>query len=133
MQAIRFLPTRVHGVLDYLVGIALILAPNIFQFSEVGGAAVFVPRVLGAVLILYSLVTRYEWGILKLVPMSYHLMVDFAASVLLAASPFIFGFFSLKPNAWAPHVAVGLIVILVVLVSQTRPGRSTTTPVVTSQ
>jgi predicted membrane protein len=133
MQAIRFLPTKVHGVLDYLVGIALILAPNIFQFSEVGGAAVFVPRVLGVVLILYSLLTRYEWGVLKLVPMSYHLTIDFAAAVFLAASPFIFGFVSLKPNAWVPHVAVGVIVILVVLVSQTQPGRSTTTPVATSQ
>jgi hypothetical protein len=132
MQAIRFLPTKVHGVLDYLVGIALILAPNIFQFSDVGGAAVFVPRALGAILILYSLLTRYEWGILKVVPMPYHLVVDFAASAFLAASPFIFGFISLKPNAWVPHIAVGVVVILVVLVSQTRPGRSTTSPVVTS-
>ena len=27
MDSIRFLPTSVHGVLDYLVGIALIAAP----------------------------------------------------------------------------------------------------------
>jgi hypothetical protein len=131
MQAIRFLPTKVHGVLDYLVGVALILAPTIFQFSDVGGAAVLVPRVLGVVLILYSLLTRYEWGVLKLVPMPYHLVVDFAASALLAASPFIFGFISAKPNAWLPHIVVGVVVILVVLVSQTQPGRSTVATAVT--
>jgi hypothetical protein len=131
MQAIRFLPTRVHGVLDYLVGVALILAPTIFQFSDVGGAAVLVPRVLGIVLILYSLLTRYEWGVLKLVPMPYHLVVDLVASVFLAASPFIFGFIGAKPNAWLPHIVVGVVVILVVLVSQTQPRRSTVPAAVT--
>lgn len=58
----RFLPTKIHGLLDYLVGIALIAAPNIFQFSQVGGAAVAVPRVLGVGLIVYSVFTDYEWG-----------------------------------------------------------------------
>jgi len=122
MESIRFLPTRVHGALDYLVGIALILAPTIFQFSDVGGAAVWVPRVLGAGLIVYSLLTRYEWGVLKVLPMSYHLVVDFIAAVLLAASPFIFGFIGAKPNAWLPHIVVGLTVVLVVIVSRTHPG-----------
>ncbi len=125
MESIRFLPTRVHGLLDYVVGAALLLAPNIFQFNQVGGAAVFIPRLLGVVLIVYSLLTRYEWGLIKLVPMTYHLMIDFAAAVFLAASPFIFGFVEQKPNAWLPHIAVGIAVIIVVLVSRTQPGTST--------
>lgn len=125
MESIRFLPTRVHGVLDYVVGIALLLAPNIFQFNHVGGAAVFIPRLLGAVLIAYSLLTRYEWGLIKVVPMTYHLMIDFAAAVFLAASPFLFGFVKDRPNGWLPHVAVGIAVIIVVLVSRTQPGTST--------
>jgi len=47
LESIRFLPTKVHGGLDYLVGLALILAPNIFQFAGVGAAAVLIPQVLG--------------------------------------------------------------------------------------
>lgn len=122
MESIRFLPTKIHGALDYLVGIALILAPNIFQFGGVGGAAVWVPRVLGVVLIVYSLVTRYEWGVIKVVGMPYHLMIDLGASIFLAASPFIFGFVSQSANVWLPHLVVGITVILVVLVSKTQPG-----------
>jgi len=64
----KFLPTKVHVVLDYLVGIALIFAPMIFGFSDVGGAAVFIPRLLGAVLIIYALCTNYEWGVWKVLP-----------------------------------------------------------------
>ncbi len=132
MESIRFLPTKIHGILDYIVGVALILAPNIFQFSSTGGPAVWVPRVLGVGLIAYSLVTRYEWGVLKVVSMSYHLMIDAAAAILLAASPFIFGFSNQSANVWLPHVVVGITVLLVVLVSKTQPGtRSATSPALT--
>lgn len=124
MQQLRFLPTRVHGVLDYLVGVALILAPNIFQFSGMGGPAVIVPRILGVVLIVYSVFTRYEWGLVKIIAMPYHLVVDLLASLFLAASPFIFGFVNNSPNVWLPHLVVGIVVVLVVLVTQTQPGTS---------
>lgn len=118
----KFLPTKIHGALDYIVGIALILAPNIFGFTEVGGAAVLIPRVLGVALIVYSIFTDYEWGIFKKLSMPYHLTIDFLAAVFLAASPFIFGFSDESANAWVPHVVVGITVILVVAVSQTRPA-----------
>ena len=124
MNAIRFLPTSVHGVLDYLVGIALIAAPYLFGFASVGGIAVYLPIILGIGLILYSLITNYELGIpgIKFIPMPYHLGFDFVAAALLAASPFLFGFSSKPLNVWLPHLVVGIAVILVVLVSQTHPN-----------
>jgi len=36
----RFIPTKVHGILDYVVGVALIAAPWLFGFANVGGPAV---------------------------------------------------------------------------------------------
>ena len=129
MDSIRFLPTKVHGVLDYVVGLALILAPNIFQFADVGGPAVFIPRLLGVVLIAYSLFTRYELGVIKFISMPYHLIVDFLAALLLALSPFLFGFSNKSANVWLPHVVVGIAVIIVVIVSKTQPSRSMERPV----
>ena len=44
----RFLPTRVHGVIDYLWGVALIATPWLFGFAN-GGAAqwvVYRPRLV---------------------------------------------------------------------------------------
>lgn len=118
----RFIPTKVHGALDYIVAIALIFAPMIFGFSEVGGAAVIIPMVLGAGLFLYSLFTKYEWGLIKVLGMPYHLIIDVIASVFLLLSPFIFGFSGEALNVWVPHVAVGITVILVVIFSQTQPS-----------
>lgn len=123
MDSIRFIPTSVHGVLDYLVGIALIAAPWLFGFAPQGGMAVYLPITLGVVLILYSVFTKYELGVpgLKFLPMSYHLVIDFLAAAFLAVSPFLFGFASQPLNVWLPHLVVGVVVILVVLVSQTSP------------
>jgi len=118
----KFLPTKIHGVLDYLVGIALIAAPTIFGFRAVGGPAVVIPTVIGIVLIAYSVFTNYEWGIVKKVPMGYHLLVDYLASGFLALSPFVFGFADRGVNVWLPHTVVGLTVIAVVMVS--KPGIS---------
>ena len=129
MDSIRFLPTSVHGVLDYLVGIALIAAPFLFGFAYVGGIAVYLPIILGIGLILYSLVTKYEFGVpgIKFIPMPYHLIFDFVAAALLAVSPFLFGFSSKPLNVWLPHLVVGIAVVLVVLVSKTHPKMVATT------
>src|SRR5690348_3076779 len=125
MSSIRFVPTFVHGFFDYIGGIGLILAPFVFGFFSVGGIAVILPMVLGVGLLLYSLLTRYELGIpgVKFIPMPYHLVIDFVAAALLAASPFLFGFYHDAPNAWLPHLIAGLVVIVLVLVSQTQPRR----------
>jgi len=84
---------------------------------------VYLPIILGAGLILYSLLTKYELGIpgIKFIPMPYHLIIDFIAAALLAVSPFLFGFSTKPLNVWLPHLVVGVVVILVVLVSQTQP------------
>jgi len=124
-MSLQFIPTKVHGVLDYIVAVALMFAPMIFGFQEVGGAAVAIPVVLGIGLFLYSLLTNYEWGVFKVINMKYHLVFDVLASALLALSPWLFGFADEAWNAWVPHVVVGLTVILVVICSKPQPGNDT--------
>jgi hypothetical protein len=99
----------------------------IFGFKEIGGAAVAIPMILGAGLFLYSLLTNYEWGVFKIINMRYHLIVDIIAASLLTLSPFLFGFINEAPNAWLPHVVVGLTVLIVVACSKTAPAGKDTT------
>jgi hypothetical protein len=111
----RIIDSKVHGILDYLVGLLLIAAPWLFGFSR-GGAETWVPVVLGAGAVLYSLLTRYELGALKLIPFKMHLALDVASGVLLAASPWLFGF---SDHVYLPHLIVGIIEIVTPLM--TRP------------
>ena len=115
----RIIPAFVHGIFDYIGGVALLAAPNIFGFADVGGAAVWVPRIIGAIVLVQSICTRYEVGLIKVIPMKMHLMNDYIASLFLAASPWIFGFNRQPSNAWMPHLVVGIAVFVLSLMTRT--------------
>lgn len=113
------IPTRVHGIIDYLTGVLLLAAPFIFGFAD-GTAAQWLPMLLGTMTILMSLFTRYELSIAKVIPLPVHLVVDVASGLLLAASPWLFGF---ADRIWWPHVVVGLMEIAVPLFTRRQPDR----------
>ena len=119
----RFIPTKFHAPLDYIVGAALIAAPWIFQFSE-HTAATIVPIVLGIGLIAYSLFTNYELGVWKVAPMAVHNLIDIAAGTVLVASPWIFGFADETANVWVPHLVVGMAAIFLGVTTVQRGGYS---------
>lgn len=129
MNRLRFVPTRMHGIMDYLIGIVLFLAPEIFGFSEVGGAAVLIPRIVGVLILGQALVTNFELGLFKILPMTAHLGMDYVVGLFLAVSPFLFGFSNDSANVWLPHVVVGLAIFAQAVVTQMEPqfGRSDVT------
>lgn len=114
----RPITSRMHAMLDYPLGVVLILAPWIFGFSDVGGAAVVVPIAVGALAIGQSLITDWELSIADIVPLPMHLTMDVLAGVVLAVSPFVFGFSDEGTNAWLPHVLAGLGLIAAGLMTQ---------------
>lgn len=113
------IPTRIHAAIDYALGVLLIIAPWLFGFAE-GEAETWVPVFLGAGIILYSLFTAYELGIVPAIGMPTHLGLDVVGGIFLAASPWIFQF---AEFVWVPHVVLGLIEIGTALMTQTTPSR----------
>jgi hypothetical protein len=117
----KVLDTRTHGIIDYVVGVLLILAPFILGFAT-GGPAMWTPIIIGLLIIGQSLLTDYELGVMRKIPMSTHLGIDMAAGAVLLVSPFIFGFADL---IWWPHVIVGAAEIIIALVTKRVPGYRT--------
>jgi hypothetical protein len=114
----RFLSTKAHGVLDYLVGILLIAAPWLFNFAR-GGAETWIFVILGAGALVYSLLTRYELGVVKMIPMPVHLILDAMSGILLAASPWLFNF---DDYVYLPHLIFGLFEVGASLITQKEPA-----------
>jgi hypothetical protein len=114
----RFIPTKVHGVLDYTVGGFIAASPWILGFAR-GGAETKVPEAAGKAAVVYSLLTDYEWGVKKVIPMRQHLMLDLASGVLLAASPWLFGF---AKKTYLPHLLLGLFEIGAALLTIPHPA-----------
>jgi SPW repeat len=113
----RFIPTRLHAPLDYIVGVVLVAAPWIFQFSG-DAAATAVSIVLGVGLVAYSLFTNYELGVWKVAPMAVHNLIDVVAGALLAVSPWIFGYADKGANYWLPFVVIGIAAIFLGLTTK---------------
>ena len=120
----RVIPSYIHGIFDYVGAIGLIAAPNVLGFAD-HEAAAWVPRIVGILIFLQAIVTNYELGLIKLLPMKMHLMSDYMVAVLLAASPWIFGFADEQPRVWLPHVVVGITVLLVSLATETEARHRT--------
>lgn len=114
----RFIPTRVHGYLDYIVGALLIASPWLFDFAA-GGAETWIPVALGAAALIYSLITDYELGASKTISMRTHLTLDLLSGILLAASPWLFGF---ADYVWGPHLILGLFEIAAALMTRREPS-----------
>lgn len=114
----RFVPTWIHGIADWLLGILLIAVPYILGFAR-GGAETFVPVALGITGLIVTFFTNHEYGIVRRIPMIGHLWVDGFAGILLATSPWIFGF---ADAVWIPHVVLGVTEFVASLVTETVPS-----------
>lgn len=106
----KFITTRAHGILDYLVGVILVATPWMLRFDS-NGPATSVMTTLGVSTILYSIITDYELGVIKLLPMKTHLVLDALGGLLLATSPWVFGF---SDVVFWPHVLLGIVELCVV-------------------
>jgi hypothetical protein len=122
----RFISTRTHSILDLIVALLLILAPNIFGFSDNGGAAATIPRVLGIGLFLAELITDNGFSLAGIIPMRIHLMMDYVVGLFLAVSPWLFGFYNQGTNAWLPHLIVGILIVGNAMMTRTVPDHRTT-------
>lgn len=117
----RFLPTRIHGAIDYLWGAALLASPWAFGFAD-GGAAQWIMMVFGLGAFAYSALTDYELGLFRLLPMRLHLVLDGLAGALLAASPWLLGF---ADRVYWPHLVFGLFAVVASLITRTEPDPAT--------
>jgi len=114
----RFIEPKVHGFIDYFVGIMLIAGPTLFNFEN--AIEVFIPAVFGVIQITYALFTRYEFGFFPAISMRKHLRADLIIGALLAGSPWIFGF---AEYIWQPHVLLGTFQMLMALLTRPYPRR----------
>jgi len=110
-MSLRVIPTQAHGVLDYLTGSALLAAPGLLGIKD-DPRATLTLRLAGAGATAYSLLTDYELGLMRLIPMPAHLALDALSGALLASSPWLLGFADRGTRYWLPHALVGATEIL---------------------
>src|SRR4051812_41870444 len=115
----KIIPRFYHGVLDYLSGILLLASPNLFGFANITGPACWVPRIIGLIILVQAMTTDYELGIMKMLPISMHLLTDYGIGALLIATPWLLGF-SVIRSATLTVAVMGVLVIGLSAMTQPR-------------
>lgn len=113
----RLIPTRVHGIVDYLTGVLLIALPWLLGFAD-GGTAQWVSVIVGVAVLGLAAMTDFEVGLMRIVPMPAHLMVDLGTGLFLAVSPWLLGF---SNRVWLPFLLIGAFEVIASLTTHRTP------------
>ena len=114
--------TLVHGILDYVTAPTLITLPRLLKMADM---PTNILSIAGLGVLGYSVMTRYELGVFKLLPMPTHLTIDVLSGATLMAAPFVF----MKGPQRVPAVlytflGFGAFEIAAGLLTQTQPSRA---------
>ena len=111
------IPTSKHAWLDYLAGLLFIAIPYIFGFNRSGMPAGILIGA-GLFILIYSLVTGYEYSLTPLISVKLNLILDVLTGLFVAASPWLFKF---QDEYFLTHVIPGVVLIVVAVISDSIP------------
>jgi hypothetical protein len=109
------LPAVVHGAIEYLAAIVFIGAPTVLKFESAAATAVSV--IVGVVVLIVTASSALPTGLIKAVPPSIHVALDFVLSIFLIATPFLFGFVA-DSTALAFFIVLGVVHLLVTIATR---------------
>ena len=108
---------QMHGwITDYPYVALVSTAPETVGFTEVK-PAVTLCRILSGSILVSSLLTRAEWGVVRVMPYKAHLVFDVLGGALALSAPWLFGF-SRHEKARDAFVTAGIFGILAGTLSQ---------------
>ena len=112
----KIIDTKTHGYVDYIMGIFLLAVPFLFGLN-LSGMESTVFYIVGVTALIYSLLTNYELGVLKIIQMKGHLALDTFSGIFLAGSPWLLGFADIM---YKPHLVFGIIEIGTALITTSK-------------
>jgi hypothetical protein len=111
------IPAFVHGLWEYIAGIALIAAPLLLGYDSSSATAASI--ILGVLLIFLTATTSSSTSLVNQIPLSVHILLDYALAAILIASPFLFGF-SDETTPTAVFIAGGVFHLLFSIATRYR-------------
>jgi hypothetical protein len=114
MSFVRLLPAWLHAIADYAVGTGLIVIALAVGGS---GKAVAAGVVVGATVLVVSMLTKYPLGVAKVLPFTVHSAGDYLAAALLLVAPFALNFHNSDTGLTAVYIVAGIAVLGVSLIT----------------
>ena len=107
----RFVTKTVHAYLDYPVALALMLLPFVLGLGSSEPLALWLSMVTGVAALFLTIFTDHQLGMIRVLPYSVHLGVDFLVGVVFALAPFVLGFSGIDAIYYWTNAAAVLTVV----------------------
>lgn len=107
---------KMHGAADYAYAALTAVLPELAGFEKVEKAR-FLCRMISGGTLAYTIFTRAEWGLFKLIPFKAHLITDFTAGIFTLGAPWFFKFADNK-KARNAFLAIGLTSVVASLLTE---------------
>ncbi len=108
---LRFVTKTIHAYLDYPVALSLMLLPFLLGLGSTNPLALWLSVGTGVAALLLTILTNHQTGLIRVIPYSVHLIVDFAVGVVFLVAPFVLGFSGI--DAW--YYWINAIAVLTVV------------------
>jgi len=95
---IRFVTKNIHAYLDYPVAFGLIVIPSLLVLGSSNPLAYWLSVVTGVAALILTIFTNHKLGLIRILPYSFHLLVDFLVGLTFLVAPFALGFQGI--DAW---------------------------------
>ena len=76
----KILSQKIHGIIDFLVVLFLLSSPTLFGFT---GLLAYFTYSLGIVHLLLTLLTDFNSGVIKIIPLPIHGLIELLVGVVL--------------------------------------------------
>ena len=82
------LNSKVHGLIDYIFVILLLSSPTLFGLPMMTSNFIYA---LGIIHLLLTVITNFEFGLIKVVPFKIHGVIELLVAILLFPIAFYMG------------------------------------------
>jgi hypothetical protein len=116
-----FISTKFYGVINYAAALLLLTSPWFLEYYKFGGAALFLPLLIGWLQLIMAIFSNNNHGFIKVFPMQMHLFLDVITGSFLMCSPFVFGF---TDKVFWPQVLLGGLIFFAGVFTKGSPFTS---------
>ena len=108
-----------HGILDYITVIFLLLSPAIFKME---GNLCTITYALGIAHFCLTILTKFELGLIKIIPFKIHGILEVIISLFLAAVAFWF-YNELNLLGYYYYLTLSAVILLVFILTDFKSAR----------
>ena len=104
-----FISKTAYGLINYICALVLMTSPWLFGFSDMGGAAFFMPILIGWLQLIMAFFSRTPLGVMNVFPLQMHTCLNVLPGSFLLALPWIYHF---SGSVWLPHFLLGAVLCI---------------------